>query len=329
MLSLRPAYILRNPLLILATIAFVSTTLIVLYVDGGFRDDSLVQVQPATAALRSIIDLGHAPSPPEDDGSIDWKNDFAYVQYATTQDYLCNALMIFDQLESLKTRPDRVLIYPNHWGVPDEEEPTLPQGLKRVKKNPVTTKLLRLARDKYHVRLDPVSELRYQATESTWRSSFTKIMAFNLTQYKRVLVLDSDAFVLKSLDDLFLRKHTFAKPPLAAPLAYWEPADGLDIMVTSGFMLIDPSNESYEKVLAASQTRPEFDYDMEVINNVFGGEIEILPHRGLSMLTAEYRETKHDAYLGPNVEWDGKKELENLAYLHFSDWPFPKVSDSL
>ena len=35
------------------------------------------------------------------------------------------------------------------------------------------------------------------AAELTWAESYTKLLAFNQTQYERVLVLDSDATLLK------------------------------------------------------------------------------------------------------------------------------------
>lgn len=40
---------------------------------------------------------------------------FAYIQYATNQEYLCNSLMIFDSLHRLHSNASRVLIYPNDW----------------------------------------------------------------------------------------------------------------------------------------------------------------------------------------------------------------------
>lgn len=321
----------HNPVALLGAVAFITTFVVVVLVDGGgFGDPEqhLIQVQPAYG-LSSLVDLRNSPQP-EDVPGVNWQ-DYAYVQYATQQDYLCNAVMLFDQLEQLHTRADRVLIYPTVWGIPDEFEPTLPQGYKRVKKDPETTRLLRLARDKYRVRLAPSSELQYMSKESTWRSSFTKLLAFNQTDYKRVLSLDSDAYVLRSLDDLFLRNHTLPNAVLAAPRAYWEPKDynNPHPTLTSGFMLIEPSYEKFQTVLAAAQVRPEKDYDMDVINDVFKGKMEVLPHRGLSMLTAELRETVHWNYLDVDDKWDGRKEIGNVAYLHFSDWPFPKVSANI
>ena len=114
------------------------------------------------------------------DGSVDW-DKFAYCQYVTTEAYLCNSLMIFASLKSLGAKAHRLMLYPEEWIVGDDT----PAG-----------RLLAKARDEYGVVLQPIHVQRF-AGEPTWAESFTKLLAFNQTQYKRVLSLDSDATVLK------------------------------------------------------------------------------------------------------------------------------------
>lgn len=324
---LSPKYLLNNPFVFLLVLAFFATFTIIYITDGGFGEPQPQEIYSGFS-LSSLLNLQDSPEPPEDDGTINWKSDYAYVQYATSQDYLCSAIMIFDQLEALKTRAARVLIYPKAWGVPGEPEPVVAFDQKVVPKNKKTTELLQLARDTYGVRLQPVSELQFMSVEKTWKSSFTKLLAFNETDYKRVIVMDSDAYVLQSLDYLFLHERAVANSPLSAPYAYWEPKNPKNSypFLTSGFMLIDPSTKEYERVLAASQVRHIQDYDMDVINDVYGGKMDPLPHYSLAMLTAEFRQTDHSPYIGLHRLWDGKHELQSIAYLHFSDWPFPKVS---
>lgn len=114
------------------------------------------------------------------DGTIDW-SDYAYCQYVTNEAYLCNSLMIFESLVRLKAKADRVMLYPEEWDVDN---------------NSNAGKLLVKARDEYGVSLVPIHVQRF-AGEPTWAESFTKLLAFNQTQYKRVLSLDSDATVLQ------------------------------------------------------------------------------------------------------------------------------------
>src|SRR2546423_1182183 len=52
------------------------------------------------------------PESPDDE--VEWSN-FAYVQYVTHKKYLCNSVLIFEALHRLRSRPDRVLLYPSSW----------------------------------------------------------------------------------------------------------------------------------------------------------------------------------------------------------------------
>lgn len=111
---------------------------------------------------------------------VDW-SQYAYCQYVTNEAYLCNSLMIFESLVRIEAKAERLMLYPEDWTVGDGSN---------------TGRLLAKARDEYGVRLVPIHVQRF-AGEPTWAESFTKLLAFNQTIYKRVLSLDSDATVLK------------------------------------------------------------------------------------------------------------------------------------
>ncbi|KAG7431767.1 Glucose N-acetyltransferase 1 [Fusarium oxysporum f. sp. raphani] len=42
---------------------------------------------------------------------VDWSR-FAYTQYVTNSEYLCNSLMFFEALKRYGSRPDRVMMVP-------------------------------------------------------------------------------------------------------------------------------------------------------------------------------------------------------------------------
>ncbi|THZ34429.1 hypothetical protein D6C88_10490, partial [Aureobasidium pullulans] len=110
--------------------------------------------------------------------TVDWSR-FAYSQYVTEKNYLCNSLMIFETLHRLGSKAE--------------------------------------PRDNYNVKLVPIHVQRF-AGEATWGDSFTKLLAFNQTQYERVIILDSDANVLQPMDELFF----LPRVPVAMPRAYWD-----------------------------------------------------------------------------------------------------------
>ena len=140
---------------------------------------------------------------------------YAYVQYATNSIYLCNALMLFESLHRLGSTANRLLLYPSYMtdsigevGSKEAGEVTSDDG-----------SILRRARDLYGVKLKGVEVISKDgmgvtrwlilsglerlmglttgAAELTWAESYTKLLAFNQTQYERVLALDSDATLLK------------------------------------------------------------------------------------------------------------------------------------
>jgi alpha-N-acetylglucosamine transferase len=125
---------------------------------------------------------------------VKW-NDFAYVQYITNGDYLCNSLMIMESLQRSRTRADRVMMYPEDWHISDNNTPNAS----------IESKLLVQARDLYGAKLVPIQIQSFTKGDETWKDSYTKLLAFNQTQYKRVMSLDSDATVRKvgACSDLF------------------------------------------------------------------------------------------------------------------------------
>ncbi|KXG45901.1 uncharacterized protein PGRI_047570 [Penicillium griseofulvum] len=185
--------------------------------------------------------------------------------------------------------------------------------------NGTESRLLRKARDEYKVQLVPVQIQSRELGDETWRASFTKLLAFNQTQYDRVLSLDSDATMLQHMDELFLMPPC----PLAIPRAYWLKPD--ERVMSSAVLLIQPSHFEFNRIMAAIDTAAASDYDMEVMNHLYRDSALILPHRPYIMLTGELRNDDHSKYLGnSNETWNPDKVLKETKFVHFSDWPIPK-----
>lgn len=110
--------------------------------------------------------------------------------------------MLFESLHRLGNQADRVLMYPAVFQVQEGKEES------------TVSKLLRRARDRYRVKLVPIEvqhidsgdgkpcqrpwwKYRTERLSGTWAESFTKLLAFNQTQYERVIHLDSDSTLLQ------------------------------------------------------------------------------------------------------------------------------------
>lgn len=183
----------------------------------------------------------------------------------------------------------------------------------------------------------------------TWSESYTKLLAFNQTEYDRVLNLDSDSTVLQvseasrpshflispqtfdspgtnapqSMDELFLLPPT----PLALPRAYWiHPDQHTSRQLSSQLLLITPSAAEFARIEAAIANSSDNTYDMEIINDLYYDDCMVLPHKQYDLLTGEFKNgpNEHGPYLGEAQTWDPRKVLEQARFLHFSDWPVAK-----
>lgn len=236
---------------------------------------------------------------------VDW-SEFAYTQYVTNGAYLCNSVMFFEALHRLSSRADRVLMYPS----------TMLESEQDTSDN---ARLILKARDDYNAKLVPVTVQHRTGADATWADSFTKLLAFNQTQYKRVLSIDSDSILLQHMDELFLLPPV----PVAMPRAYWLYPD--KEILSSQVILIEPTEKEFARVMEKVSAAGANDYDMEIVNELYRDSALVLPHRPYDMLTAEFRGSDHSKYLGSDREpWDPVMVYNEAKLAHFSDWPVPK-----
>lgn len=206
------------------------------------------------------------------------------------------------------------MLYPSTWD-PDEIDDYSPS----LDYTPIA-RLLQEAQSKYYVKLQPVDIMHRNGTlQPTWADSYTKLLAFNLTQFDRVLALDSDSVVLKSLDDIFL----LPKAPVAMPFVFWGLPTGWSF--SSQMLLLTPSATTFTQMASAIKNAKADEYDMDILNRLFNRRILKIPQRPFNLLSGEFRRRSHAAYLSSQSEkWDADAIFNEAYFLHFSDWPIPK-----
>ncbi|KAI4638527.1 hypothetical protein J4E93_010082 [Alternaria ventricosa] len=140
------------------------------------------------------------------------------------------------------------MLYPQKWKVPkdvldDDAPPIEYEG-----------KLLAQARDQYHAKLNPIQVRTYvNEKDATWQDSYTKLLAWNQTQYKR------------HMDELFL----LPTAPVAMPRAYWLE----QFFLSSQLIVIEPSEDGWQRVQSAMEHHEGYDYDMDILNKVFDRDV--------------------------------------------------------
>ncbi|KAK4229837.1 glucose N-acetyltransferase [Podospora fimiseda] len=272
----------------------------------------------AESAQEKFKDLKESMGPPPKTPSHhhDWdtvlqEGKFAYVMYATDMDYLCNTIINHARLTFHGVKHDQVLIYPKEW---DDEM-----------KGKHNYRMMQSVRKDHHrdLKFRPSELLISTKGETTWGAALTKLHAFELTEYSRVLAFDSDSLILRNMN------HYFQAPraALAVPRAYWLTEKDSNItnqVLGSHVMLLEPNKGHYRRLVEEAKTSGN--YDMEVINHMFKDSAMILPHRGLALLTGEFRLEDHSKYLAGDDDdtWDPVAEAASAYMVHFSDWPLPK-----
>lgn len=216
--------------------------------------------------------------------------------------------MLFEALARLGSKADRILFYPSSW----DTDIASPRDRD--------SQLLVKARDWYSVKLRP-SQLPQKrdddGLDGTYNASFAKFLPWGETQYERILQLDSDVTLLRHVDEVFLAP----KAPIAMMRAYWELPQRK--LLTSMFVLLEPSMEEFERLINAVRGAEE--YDMEILNRMYGDSAMVLPHRLYGLLSGEFRKESHEKFLGNDYEaWDARRMMEEVSLVHFSDWPLPK-----
>lgn len=283
--------------------------------------------------------------------SIDWSS-FAYTSYATSNAYLCNSLLLFDALHRYGSKADRVLFYPDFWDTqisgPSDRE----------------SQLLIIARDTYNVKLMPVDMdaggLDEDAEdEDGWGGEgvgntnpggglgrdVIRFLAWDQTQYDRVIHLDSDVTLQRHLDELFL----LPKTPIAMPRAYWSSSSSLTssdpsskitnnhyrIHLSPRLILLEPSRETYNLVtsLGKPDQKQPVASDSALYTSLFAPSALILPHQVYMFPVSELRTSDHSPFFGSfpsssltttTPTWDIESILSSAAVIHFLDNPFPK-----
>ena len=89
------------------------------------------------------------------------------------------------------------------------------------------------------------------------------------------------------MDELFFIKPAF----VAMPRAYWLGFNNR--ILSSQFLLLQPNEYEFDRVMKATDNAGGSDYDMDLLNDLYKDYALILPHRPYELLMGEFRGTEH------------------------------------
>jgi hypothetical protein len=180
---------------------------------------------------------------------------YGYVFYATSDEYACSALIGLKRLREFRTHNRLYALLTDNVAKGYKEEMESINVTVSIHKPPA------------HPRP------RSHHAENRMENTLMKLYAFRMHQLdatlRRVLVLDADTYIYKSLDTVFHLPDV----DVAAPRAYWK---GRDVL-SSAFMLITLSDRLWRDIEGGIKTLAAGEYDQDLINNLFGSTAMVLP----------------------------------------------------
>ncbi|CAH01694.1 glucose N-acetyltransferase [Kluyveromyces lactis] len=136
---------------------------------------------------------------------IDW-DKFAYVNYITDFEYLCNTLIQFRKLNDSGSKAKLLALVTD----------TLVNKSKENKEVEALLNKIKSVSDR--VAVTEVGSVIQPNDHTPWSKSLTKLAIFNLTDYERIIYMDNDAIIHDKMDELFFLP-SYVK--FAAPISYW------------------------------------------------------------------------------------------------------------
>lgn len=92
-----------------------------------------------------------------------------------------------------------------------------------------------------------------------WKYAYWKLQIFRLTEYKKLIVMDSDAILTRSVDQYFnLPAPSFARNTIYCTESLF--VRGYTSTICGGFMMIEPSEETFQGLMQYSKKHPPVEY---------------------------------------------------------------------
>jgi len=154
-----------------------------------------------------------------------------FVTLLSTDNYLKGVLVLYQSLKNTNTPYPLVVLLSER--ISDNTEQILRQN---------NIKTIRIVNP---VNMEITSNIN--KTGSThWNYTFEKLYIFRLTQFEKIVYLDSDMLVLENIDELFEKEHMSAVGPAGGKFPGNESYNGLN----SGLLVIKPDAKVFEILIS-------------------------------------------------------------------------------
>lgn len=186
------------------------------------------------------------------EATVDWKR-LAHVQLVSSHHDMCNAIMVFGELNRLKSPARRVLMFPAAWAL---EKQKTDKGDISDPYLDSSRRLMRLAARRYAVELrpmNPIAKHQEDGDAAADHDEYSLASAYSLTEFERVMVLETPGLLLDAspLDGILaFTEH--------APLAMLYDTVTNDGVHSEDMFLLEP-NRTLHNELTTSLSMPDAD----------------------------------------------------------------------
>ena len=213
----------------------------------------------------------------------------AYITFLSTNNYLKGVMVLKRSLEKVDSK------YPLYCMVTDNISKDNINALKKM-----GIKIININR------IDISNEIRNSVTNinlSHWNNCWDKLNIFGLTQFEKVVYLDCDMLVIQNIDNLFECANLTAS------------TDGIYVFgkerekdLNAGLMVIEPSKDTFNKIIKFINELPEGNYQDQIIIQKFFSDWG--SNKDLH-LSEEYNVWVSNSSVYP------KEIIENVKVLHY------------
>jgi alpha-N-acetylglucosamine transferase len=184
--------------------------------------------------------------------------------------------------------------------------------------------------DYFGIKYKLVNKVNYSSsTYNRWNYTFDKLNVFSLTEYDKIIYLDSDLLILKNIDDLFnIKRFTMTSD---IPFYY----DKLN----SAVMIIKPNIDDYNGLVELAKKYDEEKKDnigdQNVINdffkgrNVFSLDASYNEMRVVSNETEQILDENTNEYIKMHKARIVTENVDNPVIIHYISQPKPFMVDGL
>lgn len=189
------------------------------------------------------------------------KKDKVYVTVLSTDEYLVGTITLNKSLKLVKSEYDLVVLISKC--ISEKSRTVLRQNnIEFIETDSVE-----------------VPQWIKEDNEVNWNYTFDKLKIFELTQYQKIVYLDSDMYVRRNIDELFLKPHMSAAVDIHHAISVRDEYQKL----TSGILVLEPKKGIIKKFI-------------EILNN--------------PELSRQYKQIgDQDIIQLYDTQWENKKEL--------------------